>query len=753
MPKFMPKTISLLLLCFSSAALAQLPSSTTLTVPSNPSTYGQIVTLTATVSPAATGTVEFLDGFNILGNAVLDSSSRAMLKLRFPIPRTYRIRAIYQGSNGVGGSTSALLTLSVRATKTNSTGATYNSPRQGFLIFKDLTGDGNPDILIGEATSAVGVFTYVGLGGGTYSNAPIGSNVPFFIGGFVSDCNNDGIPDLFDITGQKASLGTGNGSFTYTGQTACESANGPPFDYNRDGFADHFPLAGPTASLRVGTPSGAFVDGPVQVKNAYGLVDLDGDGIADRYSVDYPGVTTLTRWNQIASLLPIRDEPAVGDFNGDGLDDFAGADSASRYFLYLTKPDGTSGDGIPISISNPTTRLLTADMNGDGILDLVTLESGTIAGTTTVSYRLGSGTGTFGQPGILALNSQVALNSLTTLTDYNGDGYPDIQYLDNIGATAFLMGSGIPTTPFNLSFTPVSGAGAGTPVSFTATYSHSLGVENLYRLYILFLSTPNVTQFVARGSCLIEYNTFSDGVRLINDAGIGWLGPVAGQPRTGPGSSTPLTNSYCSVTPSQVDVTTSGSQMRFTVRPTFTNSLGFVLGTFIQGLDAQDNWSGMQQFGNWVLPQGAPKSPGPQLRGLDTSSTGNNSALYTLNLTESGAPLVAVHLRISSSIDGNAACHAIYFPPADTFNLVDDTGLQLVSPNNVPARTNTVLTNSRCSLAVSGASRTGTNQSSVKFPMSFNPATFNGVKAVYGNAFDGQGYLTHWVIGNYIDIH
>src|SRR5207253_6247315 len=53
-----------------------LPILTTLTPSPNPSTFGQTVTLTASVNiPNATGLVTFKDGANLIGTAVLNSGS------------------------------------------------------------------------------------------------------------------------------------------------------------------------------------------------------------------------------------------------------------------------------------------------------------------------------------------------------------------------------------------------------------------------------------------------------------------------------------------------------------------------------------------------------------------------------------------------------------------------------------------------------------------------------------------------------
>ena len=81
-----------------------------------------------------------------------------------------------------------------------------------------------------------------------------------------------------------------------------------------------------------------------------------------------------------------------------------------------------------------------------------------------------------------------------------------------------------------MSYHSLQTADTGASGTFTATFRHPGGVSKHYLGYILFLPTPNVVSFRAQGSCLIEYNRISNGMRLIDNAGTGWLGPIEGVP-------------------------------------------------------------------------------------------------------------------------------------------------------------------------------------------------------------------------------
>jgi N-acetylneuraminic acid mutarotase len=100
-----------------STALTQTVSkaapSVTLVSSANPSSYGESVTFTATLSPSsATGTVQFLDGSTALGTATITSGS-ASLAVSVPAVGTHSITAVYSGDANVAASTSATLVQTV----------------------------------------------------------------------------------------------------------------------------------------------------------------------------------------------------------------------------------------------------------------------------------------------------------------------------------------------------------------------------------------------------------------------------------------------------------------------------------------------------------------------------------------------------------------------------------------------------------------------------------------------------------------
>jgi uncharacterized repeat protein (TIGR02543 family) len=288
----------------------------------------------------------------------------------------------------------------------------------------------------------------------------------------------------------------------------------------------------------------------------------------------------------------------------------------------------------------------------------------------------------------------------------------------------------------------VGSGGAGT---FAATFSHGGGANQLYLGYMLFLPTPNVVNYVAKGSCLVEYNRISHGMRLIDDAGTGWLGPISGvviNPNAGT-----LTNKQCTVNVANSSASISGNTMTVRVPVTFKGAVTPVMGTFLQALDVTGAWTGMTQFGNWVPSASTPKA-GPSIAGVASSTSAGSYAVYSITAshTSGASSLSMIHLLLSTGITAGNPCQAVYFPGNNTLNLINDTGAALVSAAGVTPGTAGSIANSRCAINTGLASRSvAGNNVTVTIPLNLQASTFAGTKKVYVNAFDAFGQLTHWV--------
>ena len=151
--------------------------------------------------------------------------------------------------------------------------------------------------------------------------------------------------------------------------------------------------------------------------------------------------STLTGSSGLAitgtTSLGVHEVSGVGDFNGDGYDDFlmGGIRSSSAYLLYggpgldgtIDLTGITSSQGFELTGVGTANRALAAagDVNGDGYDDII-VSSGT--GVAVVFGHAGSGTNgpipTNGTNGFNITASNV--NSASSAGDINGDGYSDV---------------------------------------------------------------------------------------------------------------------------------------------------------------------------------------------------------------------------------------------------------------------------------------------------------------------------------------
>jgi uncharacterized protein (TIGR03437 family) len=352
----------------------------------------------------------------------------------------------------------------------------------------DFNGDGKLDLAVANAASS-SVTISLGKGDGSF-NAGATVAVPgnCLVTGLVAgDFNGDGKADLLAICGFQTTIwvlpGLGSGQFgaaiaTHLPQLALMgfgievSFQGAAVaDLNGDGKLDlaiglgSSDLSSFSLDLMLGKGDGTFgAPSPVVSTSAIPAnvvaADLDGDGKQDLVvtftQLGNPPVSSLMvlrgdgkgSFQQIASYplatINLLGFIVVADVNGDGIPDLivAGLNSAQgnsqNVESTLTVFIGTGGGSLRQTFSATEQGLLlgllAADFRGTGTPDLIEniANAGifTGGGATILNTRAGNKDGTFQNPVTIPLPAGLAPFWLSLLAaDWNGDGLPDLAFV------------------------------------------------------------------------------------------------------------------------------------------------------------------------------------------------------------------------------------------------------------------------------------------------------------------------------------
>ena len=320
---------------------------------------------------------------------------------------------------------------------------------QARMIAADVTGDGNPDIVVNDQDTQVvtNLNVLVGRGDATFATA-----VDYAVGASVSsdaviDVNGDGDLDVVTANhdANTVSVLLGRGDATFGAAVSYATGAGPWFvtagDVNEDGAIDVVTTneLGNTVSVLLGNGDGALRAAVSYATDtqpwSVAIADLDRDGHLD--------LVTANRFNSTLSVLLGRGDGTfraavtfrtgaapqtvvAADVDRDGRLDLVTSDAnQNAVSVLLGRGDATFLPRVDYETPTSPQWLSLADVNGDGALDLVvgSTFTTTIGVAGTVSVLLGRGDGTFSSrvdyaAGQLPLAGEVA--------DVDGDGQLDI---------------------------------------------------------------------------------------------------------------------------------------------------------------------------------------------------------------------------------------------------------------------------------------------------------------------------------------
>ena len=300
--------------------------------------------------------------------------------------------------------------------------------------------------------------------------------------GRVADLNGDGLPDIVQgYNADTAYVNTGSGwhaSSTWNPNPILDP--NPPgdggvriADVNGDGSADvlqgwhHSPVTLQGVSINDGAGwnglSSSTWNPPIIADNTLGyilsqVVDVNGDGFADVLTAYGDGnnnhyasyinnehgfITPDTMWDSPAAFQGQTDDQGtrIIDLNGDGLPDitraYAPGTGPVLYATFmnngagwttLTSSSWNSPAGAYEGVSNSDQGIRFADVNGDGLPDIIQAPWNSWPTSTLVYINTGSGwvaSSSWNSP--LKFGNGVTDNVYGTgIADMNGDGLPDI---------------------------------------------------------------------------------------------------------------------------------------------------------------------------------------------------------------------------------------------------------------------------------------------------------------------------------------
>ena len=339
------------------------------------------------------------------------------------------------------------------------TAGTISQANINWIGSADFNGDGKADLVLSGNPTII----MLSNGDGTFhTSATIGG---FFPALAIGDFNGDGKPDLTD--GNGVALGKGDGTFqapVFANGNLAGNFIGPVVvgDFNGDGKLDviAIDLVPNDLAVLLGDGTGKlsaptrFSAGTGFTPASLSVADLNGDKKLDVVAYDFIandfsvllGNGNGTFQAAVNSPLPagpfggssLGTSMVVADFTGDGIPDLAVSNTTILPFgsgpFGPPTINGTisilpgKGDGsflAPVQYNpapQPISFLATADFNGDGRPDLAFLEPVTQA-PTEIGVMLGNADGIMQSPRVYPAGDTPAS---PVLADLNGDGFPDL---------------------------------------------------------------------------------------------------------------------------------------------------------------------------------------------------------------------------------------------------------------------------------------------------------------------------------------
>jgi len=637
----------------------------------------------------------------------------------------------------------------------------------------DFNADGKSDLAVANSVGS-NVTVLLGNGSGGFTEA--GSS-PFSVGFFplsvaVGDFNADGKADLavansFDDN-VTILLGSGSGGFAAAAGSPVNVGASPQSlavgDFNADGKADLAVANGNDDNVTVllGNGSGGFAAASGSPFSVGG----------------FP--TSVT----------------VGDFSGDGKADLAVAnDTDDNVTILLGNGSGgfTAAAGSPFNVGSAPFSVAVGDFNGDGKADL----AGANNFDDNVTVLLGNGSGGFAE----LVGSPFSVGSAPTFVvvgDFNGDGKADLAVANQFDNNITVLLGATPATVTNVTSSTVNGTyGVGAAISIQVVFTKNVAVTGTPQLALNSGATVNYssgtgtstltfTYTVAAGqnSADLDYTSISAltlNGGTINDlaanaailtlpapGAAGSLGAnkniVIGSGPPAPTLVSPLNGAIAVPVSTSLTWSSSTGATSYDVYLSTSNSPSFVANVATTNYTPSPLTASTEYFWKIVAKNGSGSTasaiwsfttlkPGAQPASVSPSSGSSGRQVFTF-VTRNGAGANSIQyaqfLFSKAGISALNACYISYDPSVNVFYLLNDDltqwyGLQGGSGNTIG--------NGQCTIhgATSGSSKAGTDLTT-NVDISFRSG-FAGLKTIYQFAGDTSAGTSGWQsMGTWNDI-
>ncbi len=455
----------------------------------------------------------------------------------------------------------------------------------------------------------------------------------------------------------------------------------------------------------------------------------------------------LGAWQQRATWTATAALPtnvSVAPSSGSGLnqtfsftynDPYGVADISRIQVLFQTTLVGNNACYLAYSPS--TNTILLVNDQGTGYAGSATLGSGaTIANSQCILNPATSTTSSAG-------NNLTVNLSLTFMAAFVGVKNINMSAVDNanlfsgwqaMGSWTVPSGGLLP--PANVSVSPAFGSGSSQTFSFTFTDPY--GSSDMAKVQVLMQ-----TQITGSSACYLGYTPSTNTIQLVNDAGTGYVGSAV------LGTAGSLNNSQCTLNTAASSASTSGNNLTLTLALVFKPAFAGTKNVYMGVLDNANIYSGWQAMGSWTVTLSSLIPPASVSVTPSAGSGSSQTFTFVYSDPYGFADISRPQVLIGSQLVSNNTCYMGYTVATNTIQLVNDAGTGYVGSGGALGSSG-VLSNSQCTLTLSGSSASGAGDNlTVNLALSFT-AAFAGAQNTYmsvvnsANAFSGWQTMGSW---------